>query len=998
MKNKLFPIVRNLLSFCALSFMLLFSNTYAQMHKFPLQNPDISYKSSFLFLTSNNNLLFFWYSGTTLQQSRSTDNGITWGSASQIADTSLDADSLRDINCFTTATGRILLIYKNLFYYLKYSDDNGTTWSYQTRLLTGINILAARNSYAGNISQSPGGKIFFIYSKTSGQNVSFITSTDNGLTWSSQNAVYTGPGYGSIVPSDGSNLLLFYQNKGIYKSLSTDDGTTWSNPVSVISDSTTVTPRAIKDQAGKIWLFYVKNIAAPFNKITQTDILYRSSTDNGTTWTSDFNFTNYKGMDNYFSVSNNGNFPVVSFSSNRFNGSNDHYNMWYGTSGIDVDINTPPYFYQYIASNLKPPAQTPFKIYCYLDYNYPLTSVNLNRTLNGNILSPVLMHDNGLQGDSVANDKIYTGTVPGLNKGDGLVISFTFQDQIGNVVNANGPAISIPLDQTITSLLIDVNKFQLPINNSGILADVLIPPATIGGAKLDNKIFLFSAGFYLSGFNNGNLWANGMASGSRVTDYLPGKVGSFSGDAKNIIYVVRSSDIDFGSSWQNWIFAVSQGADFYDGDHDGIYNPVDKNANGKWDPDEDRPANLGDITAWCVYNDGLQSDLRTFNDVQPQGIEIRQTVFAKNSPDNLGNIVFVKYRIINTGSKSDILDSVYFGAYSDADIGDNGAADLDGCDTLINAAYTYHSSQSTTKWGSNPPAFFIAGLQGPLSYIPGITYIDNNSNGIYDQGIDTPLDTAYNRKGIAGIQKYPGAKNIGTSSFIQYYNGIDPANRFQARFYSLGLNNTGIPFNPCIYPLGSVLGGIDCNSINPIFMYSGDPVTNIGWLNNTPEDQRFISNYGPFQLRKNQPVDIILAYVIGRGSDALNSLSVARNITATAKDYYASNFSGAFTSVLDKNNNIINTFRLDQNYPNPFNPNTKIKYNLPVDSHIKLTIYNTIGQVVKVLANNIQKSGSHEINFNASVLSSGVYFYTLQSTSIDGKQVYTNTKKMILLK
>jgi hypothetical protein len=723
--------------------------------------------------------------------------------------------------------------------------------------------------------------------------------------------------------------------------------------------------------------------------------MYRTSTDNGISWTADSNFTKYKGMDNFYSISNNANNPILSFASNRYNGKLDQYNIWYGTAGVSDDINTPPYMYQYVVSNLPP--QTPVKFSVYVDYNYPLTTVDLNITQNGTMISPVSMHDDGLLGDSIANDKIYTGLVSGINKGDYLSTSFTIKDQMGNVVNANGPSITLPIDNTSVSQLIEINNFKLPINNSGVLADVLIPPAQIAGGMLDNKIVLYSAGFYLTGYSNGTLWANGMASDARVSDYLPGKVGSSPIDPKNIIYVLRSSDPDFGPSWQNWTFAVSQGADFYDGDHDGIYNPVDKNGNGKWDPEEDRPANLGDITAWCVYNDGLQSDLRTFNDVQPQGIEIHQTVFAKSSTSNLGNIVFVEYRIINTGTKSDKLDSVYFSAFADPDIGDNGSNDLDGCDTLLNAVYTYHSG-SSVKWGNTPPAFFISGLQGPLSYIPGITFIDNNTNGIYDDGIDTPLDTAYNRKGLAGIQNYPGAINSGTSSFRQILNGSDPPTRYILRNYTLGLDSYGNQTNPCTWPQGSVLGGINCSAVNPLFMYSGDPVTNIGWLNNVAADQRFISNYGPFQLRKNQPVDIILAYVIGKGSDALNSVSVARNITSTAKDYYASNFNGTFTSVLDKNNSVINTFRLEQNYPNPFNPNTKIKYSLPVDSHIKLIIYNTIGQVVKILVNDIQKTGSHELNFNAASLSSGVYFYTIQSTSIDGKQNYTSTKKMILLK
>jgi hypothetical protein len=998
MKIFILHIARKLI---AVSFLVIILSvmTYGQMQKFSEQNSNLTYRSSFLLATPNNKLIYFWYSRTFLYQSTSSDNGLNWFNDTELADSLADVDSLRDISCYVTLTGRILLTYKNVFYFLQYSDDNGNSWSSPTRLVTGTSVINARNTIAVNLSQSATGKIFLVYSKLlSGQqvqNVSYIASTDNGLTWSAQSAVLTGPAYGSVVPLGGSTLMLLYQNMGIFNSLSTDDGITWQNPVPVVSDSNISAPKAINDNSGKIWLFYVNKIATPFNNITQTDILYITSTNDGNDWSAVSHFTKFKGMDNYFSICKCADNPLVAFASNRFNGNDAQYNLWFGKAGITDDINTPPYVYQYNASNYNPPPKTSVKITLNIDDNYPISSVQMNRYLNGNAIAPVIMHDDGLLGDSIANDKVYSYLEPGLNMYDELYITFTLNNQVGQSITYLGPIISVPFDNNANTQLIDVNNFTLPINNAGVLADLVIDGAVAGG-KLNNNIILFSGGFFLSGLTNGNMWANGIITASHIQDYLPGNVGSGYDDTKNIIYVLRSSDPEFGQSWQNWKTAVSMGADFFDGDHNGIYNPVDNNSNGKWDPDEDRPAAIGDITAWCVYNDAIPARSRMYSDVQPQGIEIQQTVSAKNTQGDLANVVFVRYRIINRGTNADVLDSVYFGAAADPDIGDNGAADLDGCDTLLNAGYTYHIA-SSTKFGSTNPALVIAGLQGPLSYIPGKTFIDNNSNGIYDDGIDTPLDTAYNLKGLAGINKYPGAKNLPVSSVFQYYNGIDPQNKFQARDYTLGLDNTGNKINPCTFTRGNVLGGVNCSNVNPLFMFSGDPLTQFGWINNTPEDQRLITNYGPFELKKNQPVDIVLAYVVGRGTSGLNSITVAKGISNSAKNYYKSNYDWGTTSVSDKNN-ILKSFSMDQNYPNPFNPNTKIKYNLPVDSHIKLTIYNTIGQVVKVLANDIQKSGSHEVNFNATSLSSGVYFYTLQSTSIDGRQNYSSTKKMILLK
>jgi len=85
-------------------------------------------------------------------------------------------------------------------------------------------------------------------------------------------------------------------------------------------------------------------------------------------------------------------------------------------------------------------------------------------------------------------------------------------------------------------------------------------------------------------------------------------------------------------------------------------------------------------------------------------------------------------------------------------------------------------------------------------------------------------------------------------------------------------------------------------------------------------------------------------------------------------------------------------FSLDQNYPNPFNPSTTIKYSIPVDGMVTLAVYNVLGQKVATLVNEIVKSGVHEVNFDASKLSSGVYFYKVESSK------FSAIKKMMLIK
>lgn len=85
-------------------------------------------------------------------------------------------------------------------------------------------------------------------------------------------------------------------------------------------------------------------------------------------------------------------------------------------------------------------------------------------------------------------------------------------------------------------------------------------------------------------------------------------------------------------------------------------------------------------------------------------------------------------------------------------------------------------------------------------------------------------------------------------------------------------------------------------------------------------------------------------------------------------------------------------YNLSQNFPNPFNPATKITFSLPKEGFVTLKVYNTLGQEVKTLVNEIHRAGNHEVDFDAPNLPSGVYFYKLSAGS------FLSTKKMVLLK
>jgi len=92
------------------------------------------------------------------------------------------------------------------------------------------------------------------------------------------------------------------------------------------------------------------------------------------------------------------------------------------------------------------------------------------------------------------------------------------------------------------------------------------------------------------------------------------------------------------------------------------------------------------------------------------------------------------------------------------------------------------------------------------------------------------------------------------------------------------------------------------------------------------------------------------------------------------------------------NNNVPKSYALQQNYPNPFNPTTNIKYSIPTASRVTITIYDALGNEVRTLVNEYKGVGNYVESFDASNLSSGIYFYTLRAGD------FVQSKKMSLIK
>ena len=132
----------------------------------------------------------------------------------------------------------------------------------------------------------------------------------------------------------------------------------------------------------------------------------------------------------------------------------------------------------------------------------------------------------------------------------------------------------------------------------------------------------------------------------------------------------------------------------------------------------------------------------------------------------------------------------------------------------------------------------------------------------------------------------------------------------------------------------------------------------------------------------------------GLGNITIHSLRVVNNFVfagASVNGVYRRLISN-IVGVTPLSNQSPAEFSLSQNYPNPFNPSTTIKFSMANQDNVRLTIFNAMGQIVKTLVNKNFNPGNYEIKWDASGQSSGVYFYTISTSS------FSETRKMLMIK
>jgi photosystem II stability/assembly factor-like uncharacterized protein len=160
------------------------------------------------------------------------------------------------------------------------------------------------------------------------------------------------------------------------------------------------------------------------------------------------------------------------------------------------------------------------------------------------------------------------------------------------------------------------------------------------------------------------------------------------------------------------------------------------------------------------------------------------------------------------------------------------------------------------------------------------------------------------------------------------------------------------------------------------------------------------NGYGVFRFLHNG--DSLQQTISGLSNLTVNALAVTHAgtiLAATQNGLFSSANNGTVwiplttpTFMTEENHLLPDEPRLEQNYPNPFNPTTVISYQLPVVSNARLGVYDLLGREVAVLVNERRNAGVHEVKFNASGFSSGVYFYRLTA----GR--FVHTRKLLLLR
>ena len=355
---------------------------------------------------------------------------------------------------------------------------------------------------------------------------------------------------------------------------------------------------------------------------------------------------------------------------------------------------------------------------------------------------------------------------------------------------------------------------------------------------------------------------------------------------------------------------IGQGQDyylapFYDRDQDGQYNyeqgdyPWHDIAKSKECGVDRRVSLYGDINYWFVMND--KGNIHTETGGDPIGMEIRAQAFAFTSNDEINNMTFYNYELINRGTQT--LYDTYFGYFTDGALGDP-LDDYVGCDVNRGLAYYYNGDNydgDNAGWlgyGDNPPAVGVDFFEGPFQDNDGIA----NDYGI---GLGEALN------GIGYGDTIVDNERFGMRQFLYYSNTTLGANPNQtdpttaADYYSYlqGFWKDGTSF---YYGGTGHISDPSADQTVPCdFMFPGD-TDPLGWgtggnvqapwteqtSNNPPNDRRFVQSAGPFILKPGSINNITVGVVWARATagDPFASVEILRRADDKAQALFENCF------------------------------------------------------------------------------------------------------------
>jgi M6 family metalloprotease-like protein len=182
-------------------------------------------------------------------------------------------------------------------------------------------------------------------------------------------------------------------------------------------------------------------------------------------------------------------------------------------------------------------------------------------------------------------------------------------------------------------------------------------------------------------------------------------------------------------------------------------------------------------------------------------------------------------------------------------------------------------------------------------------------------------------------------------------------------------------------------------------------IKNLGTLSNIfvssviSENNQFVVPPDTFTVKTTGPSSLMITFTPTSSGEKTGNIIFTHSAFGSPDTFHVSGIAQNPSDVSAVSADIPKDFALSQNYPNPFNPSTTFNYDLPARSKVLLKIFNTLGQIVLIMVDEIQTAGHKSVKWNANKLSSGVYFYRMEATSVtDPAKSYLDVKKMLLLK